>query len=203
MLNTIFTEIINDNTSNNEKTCLISNIPLDDNSVCLDCDHEFNYYYLYNEMLKQKLDRIGTDKYLKHNEIKCPYCRCITKNYLPYFKYYNVKQYNLYTKNDISNNLLINSNECQYMKKNGIKCNNLACKTKHGYLCNKHVKYTEEDEINMNNFNDLDKEKYKKLKNEILRDILKKNNISKTGNKDELVYKILYNKNKLANLWIE
>ena len=53
----LFYDIINNEDSNidiKNKICLISNEPLDDNSVCLECNHEFNYFYLYNEVIKQK-----------------------------------------------------------------------------------------------------------------------------------------------------
>tara|TARA_B100001093_G_scaffold519061_1_gene606251 strand:- start:877 stop:1497 length:621 start_codon:yes stop_codon:yes gene_type:complete len=201
--NNIFYNIINNTDTINDKVCLISNEPLDDNSICLDCNHVFNYFYLYNEVIKQKTKKIGTDRYLQNNEIKCPYCRSITKNYLPYFKYYNVKNYSLYTKNDICNNLQANCYTCQHISKKNGKCNNLACKTTIGCFCNKHLQYTQDDEETINNIDNNEKKYYTKMKNDKLKEILKLNKCFVSGNKKDLVLRILCNKNKYGVLWKE
>jgi hypothetical protein len=64
--------------------CLITNAPLTENFVELECKHKFNYVPLYNDILSHKktfnkLER----RVLKSNEIRCPYCRNIQTTLLP------------------------------------------------------------------------------------------------------------------------
>lgn len=79
------------NIMNNEKeTCLITNLPLEDNFVTLQCKHKFNYDALYKEIYNQKCKlRLYKIHHLSPNMqnvyinsgkdyfIKCPYCRNI------------------------------------------------------------------------------------------------------------------------------
>ena len=89
-----------DNDSDDEDSlCLISGLPLTNNMVCLECKHKFNYEPLYKEICKQKLvyktytiDTLTKQLALKFKEscldyfIKCPYCRNIQFNILPYYE---------------------------------------------------------------------------------------------------------------------
>jgi hypothetical protein len=89
-----------DNDSDDEDSlCLISGLPLTDKMVCLECKHKFNYEPLYKEICKQKLvyktytiDTLTKQLALKFKEscldyfIKCPYCRNIQFNILPYYE---------------------------------------------------------------------------------------------------------------------
>ena len=69
---------------NEENICLISHTILDNNAITLNCNHKFNYIPLYNELVKQKgVNRLEVQK-LKKLQIKCPYCRTIHTNVLPY-----------------------------------------------------------------------------------------------------------------------
>ena len=64
--------------------CLISNTPLTENFVTLDCNHKFNYLSLYNDILNHKTKyNIMENHKLDALEIRCPYCRNIQKNLLP------------------------------------------------------------------------------------------------------------------------
>ena len=67
-----------DDESTDENTCLLTNLPLDKNSIKLPCSHEFNFYPLYKEVYRQKTwsstSHLNIDK-LKFHQIKCPYCR--------------------------------------------------------------------------------------------------------------------------------
>ena len=54
-------ESTSDNSNNidsndNSKTdiCLISGEKIDDTSITLDCNHKFNYYYIYKDIVAQK-----------------------------------------------------------------------------------------------------------------------------------------------------
>ena len=83
-----------DETENNNKTeednnlCLITDKPLQDNFVSLDCGHKFNYIPLYLDIKnhKQKFNNLeGHSTRLNTNEIRCPYCRKIHKSVLEYY----------------------------------------------------------------------------------------------------------------------
>lgn len=73
-----------DNPSEGTEYCLLSNEPLNNTIIELPCKHKFNYLYLYNEIVQQKLK---TNDYevtkLCHYQIKCPYCRNICNRLLP------------------------------------------------------------------------------------------------------------------------
>ena len=47
-------ESICDESENNKDVCLISNNPLETNSIILECGHKFNYEPIFNEIVKQK-----------------------------------------------------------------------------------------------------------------------------------------------------
>ena len=69
-----------------ENACLITNDPLNAFHVTLVCGHKFNYEPLYQEVLRQK-GRLGMHNYYERigmHQIKCPYCRTLTNNLLPY-----------------------------------------------------------------------------------------------------------------------
>lgn len=69
-----------------ENMCLITNEPLNAFHVTLVCGHKFNYEPLYQEVLRQK-GRLGMHNYYERigmHQIKCPYCRTLTNNLLPY-----------------------------------------------------------------------------------------------------------------------
>ena len=73
--------------------CLISNMPLTENFVKLECGHKFNYIPLYNDILNHKKKfNIMEHQSLKNIEIRCPYCRKVQQELLPYHKYPGVKE---------------------------------------------------------------------------------------------------------------
>ena len=68
--------------------CLITNQPLTDKFVELECSHKFNYIPLFNDIYnhKKKFNNMeGTATSLKVNEIRCPYCRKKQLGVLPYY----------------------------------------------------------------------------------------------------------------------
>jgi len=66
-----------------ENICLITKYPLVDNYVKLNCCHSFNYSSIYKDYLQQKMN----DYNISNNKsvLKCPYCRKIQKDMLPYY----------------------------------------------------------------------------------------------------------------------
>ena len=128
----------NNNLSNNDEICLISNKPLIDNYIVLDCKHKFNYEDLYNEYKYQKNNKnyYDTSRPLPH-QIKCPYCRSFTDKVLPYFKPLLPNDCNQINLN--KNFEAIKLYECSYIGKNSTEnCKINCCNTEFGKLCNKH-----------------------------------------------------------------
>jgi hypothetical protein len=89
-----------DNTdiTDNAKVCQITGLPLKDNHVTLKCKHTFNYDAIYTEICKQKYEfKTYVAETLLPNDlkllresgcgyyIKCPYCRSIQFDLLPYY----------------------------------------------------------------------------------------------------------------------
>jgi hypothetical protein len=67
--------------------CLITDNPLTTHSVTMDCGHKFNYEPLYNDILNHKKKYNNMERcILKTMEIRCPYCRKVQKNLLPYYE---------------------------------------------------------------------------------------------------------------------
>ena len=71
---------------NENDLCLITNSPLIENFVQLDCKHKFNYLPLYNDILmhKKMFNKL-------ESEIRCPYCRNVQTTLLPYHQINGVK----------------------------------------------------------------------------------------------------------------
>ena len=77
--------------------CLITNQPLLDKHVKLECGHKFNYIPLFNDIKnhKQKFNNLeGCNSKLKTNEIRCPYCRYKQNGVLPYYEELNIQKIN-------------------------------------------------------------------------------------------------------------
>ena len=65
--------------------CLISNTPLQSDHISLACGHKFNYEPLFNDISNHKNKfNILEKKTLNITEIRCPYCRTIHNELLPY-----------------------------------------------------------------------------------------------------------------------
>lgn len=123
--------------------CLISNQILNDNAVTLICKHSFNYIPLFKEVLKQKqkINRLEIQK-LKKFQIKCPYCRNIQGNILPYNNNYN---------NSICTDVkiigvnwppkyAIQPHRCKAIFKTGKKKGEICNQSCTGSFCKKHIK---------------------------------------------------------------
>jgi hypothetical protein len=183
----IFLNYLSENGENGEK-CLISNEVLVPNAITLECNHKFNYMELYYEVVEQKTKKILDNSKLKLNEIKCPYCRSISKNLLPYFKYYNTKPLKGV---DHPADLSIKLNECQYIEKNSELCGKNACITKFGIFCNNHVKYNIKEEEILSNTSTNVLNLYKKKTIKELKKELQEHAIKLSGKKEELINRLI------------
>ncbi len=186
----IFLNYLSENVETNENTekCLISNELLVYNYITLECNHKFNYNELYNEVVEQKTKKILDNSKLKLNEIKCPYCRSISKNLLPYFKYYNTKPIKGV---NYPHDLSIKLNECQYIEKNSKLCGKNACMTKFGNFCNNHVKYNIKEEEIITNTTPNVLILYKKKTIKDLKKELQEHNIKTSGKKEDLINRLI------------
>jgi hypothetical protein len=186
----IFLNYLSENGENGEngEKCLISNEVLVPNAITLECNHKFNYMELYYEVVEQKTKKILDNSKLKLNEIKCPYCRSISRNLLPYFKYYNTKPLKGV---DHPADLSIKLNECQYIEKNSELCGKNACITKFGIFCNNHVKYNIKEEEILSNTSTNVLNLYKKKTIKELKKELQEHAIKLSGKKEELINRLI------------
>jgi len=95
----------NDDSLHNSQCCLITNLPLTEYFVTLECNHSFNYIPLYNDAVNckfkfNKMDRCS----LKSTQIRCPYCRRVQNNLLPYYENVSAKTYGV---NFVDENVII------------------------------------------------------------------------------------------------
>jgi hypothetical protein len=112
-----------DNNLNN--TCLITNEPLGKNKITLPCNHSFNYLPLYKEVCKQKNRHNSLEiTKLKIYQIKCPYCRLIIDNLLPYIP--NVQGVSKTKNVNSPSKYSFYPNKCSYVFKSG-KNKNKPC----------------------------------------------------------------------------
>ena len=75
------------NNSENNNSCLITNLTLTENHVKLSCGHKFNYVPLFKDLVVRKNKTAAMDtQILKVNEIRCPYCRNKESMLLPYYE---------------------------------------------------------------------------------------------------------------------
>jgi hypothetical protein len=94
--NEMFFNLLKDSTYDadnvDKKICYITNEDLTDTSVSLPCNHSFNYYPLYQEIIKQKCSIRNRMNHLSLWMIECPYCRQLHNGILPYKKLSGVRR---------------------------------------------------------------------------------------------------------------
>lgn len=199
LLNQELSENNNLNSYNLNDKCLISQEPLCDNYIELECGHKFNYLALYDEVVKQKTvyNRLEVTN-LKVNEIKCPYCRSITKKLLPYIEPENTK---LIKGVNYPKKYSIKMESCKWTYKNGKNkgclCNENAFSSEFGIYCNKHYNKISNANKECDNKNIIEDNTYiaiyKKYKISQLKEILKSIYLKTSGNKKELIYRLIEN----------
>ena len=176
------------NKEENDTICLISKENLNNTSLKLSCDHTFNYYPLYCELVhkKKQYHKNYSNTLLKLNQLQCPYCRTIINNLIPYVEMPNVnKIYGInYPKKYVKY-----PNKCNYRYKSG---------KKKGQLCNKpcyHSNCKNHKEVELDFTKIIDEPSLNKLTMIQLKSICKKNKIKKFSklNKKNLINLILKN----------
>uniref|UniRef100_A0A6C0ESA6 Uncharacterized protein n=1 Tax=viral metagenome TaxID=1070528 RepID=A0A6C0ESA6_9ZZZZ len=102
------------------KTCLISKEDIQ-NNITLPCNHSYEYTYLYEEIKQQKI---------RHkNYFKCPYCRHLYNNCIPYYELELIDK----IKNINMGNNILNVYKCDIAN-----CSVPANHFKTGIFCWKH-----------------------------------------------------------------
>ena len=133
----------NDNNITNTEVCLISGLPLSQNNIQLECNHKFNYSYLFKEIVNQKtVYHPNSITKLKTNQLQCPYCRQISNNLIPYIPSItgitkvhgvNTPQY-----------FCMDHKKCEWCyksgEKKGLSCAKNAFETDFGTFCEGHWK---------------------------------------------------------------
>ena len=197
--------------------CMITHCQLEDNAISLICGHKFNYIPLYNEIKYQKTNKYSLSyDYTKLgiNQIKCPYCRTITNNILPYFSRYSNESDNVELIRGVTtpSKYSLKINACNhYIKTKGGQCNNSACITVNGILCNRHYNNIVTRKQRQNNSNDSNNSNNSNNSNDSnsieayipfttaiykmrvpeLKSILKRNNCRVGGTREILINRIL------------
>ena len=157
--------------------CLITNQPLENHYVKMNCGHKFNYVPLYKYLInyKQKFNSMENSKQkLDINEIRCPYCRCRQSELLPYYDdIKGVKKINGINNEFVKNiyNIGIKNPCCSYKICNDSSIN-LFCgkyftgqlpdkykEKDQGYFCNFHIKII---------IKTIEKEEKEKIKKQIM-----------------------------------
>ena len=117
-------EDINEKTDQDNNLCLITNQPLVENFVSMNCGHKFNYVALFLDLKnhKQKFNGMeGSSSKLSIDEIRCPYCRTKQQGVLPYYEEFGFPKIN--GVNDINPLTIQNKNlysykTCEYILEN-------------------------------------------------------------------------------------
>lgn len=127
--------------------CLITNEPLTQFYVTLNCNHSFNYEPLYNEVKMQRNVK-NFSGFLRCNilQLQCPFCRKINTCTLPYYSELDDKCPILYGVNTIDERYKI-IKTCEYVKyiyTDGHKvfCNFVGDSLVLSKIDNKHYCYT-------------------------------------------------------------
>jgi hypothetical protein len=134
------TDNANEN-ANQNNICLLTGLPLVKNHIKLSCSHTFNYEALFNEVKSQKQYNEFDTQYINIYDIKCPYCRNITHNLLPYVP--SIKKDRINGVNH-PERYTMNHKTCMYIfmrgKNKGTACNQSGFETDYGDLCERHWK---------------------------------------------------------------
>ncbi len=124
-------------------TCLISGNPLNTTAITLNCGHSFNYGPLFNDLVCYKYDRpqgyysYSDNLNLREYQLRCPYCRQIQENLLPYLpdiESRRVKGVNYPMVYSMGNN------RCSYIFKSGKNKGKTCGKKCYRSMCNQHFK---------------------------------------------------------------
>jgi hypothetical protein len=133
-----------DSDDEEENVCLLTNLPLDENKITLPCNHSFNFFPLYKEVVNQKTGSfVGLEiNRLHFNQIKCPYCRQKVNHLLPHIRLNDQMKY--INGVNMPEKICMEFKECSYIfkagKNKGNYCSKTAFHSPNGCYCNIHQK---------------------------------------------------------------
>jgi hypothetical protein len=111
-----FEELEKEDINSSENICYISNLPLEENHITLKCGHKFNSYYIFNEFFNKRFERfMYIQPKLLTIKLKCPYCRNIQNEVIPYHETKGVSK--IYGINDIDCENYKQLWRCKYIKR--------------------------------------------------------------------------------------
>lgn len=185
-------ELENENeTETGDCICLISKEPLTMNHIVLPCGHKFNYIPLCKEIASVKYPKSIYTRTLtlKRNQTCCPYCRKIFDKLLPKIPMYNISLPR-YVCSEYDS---LVSKQCLYILKNNNKCSKMCgFDTDYGVLCGQHYKQTIKS---LNHFENAEDKKIFDTNTVVsLKSQLKQLNLSTSGNKRDLVCRLVKHK---------
>jgi hypothetical protein len=136
-----------------ENLCYISNLPLEEQHITLKCNHKFNSLYIFNEFFNKRFDKFMFihSKLLTIN-LKCPYCRNIQNEVIPYYEQKGVSK--IYGINDTDCEDYKQNWKCQYIKKTKQICHSncvMPFKETGIYYCENHYHIIQKKYIKENN----------------------------------------------------
>jgi hypothetical protein len=165
-------KVTNNDGSDNDNSCLITNLPLTENYVKLSCGHRFNYVPLFKDLVVRKNKSAAMDTQILHaNEIRCPYCRNKESTLLPYYENMGVDK--VHGVNFIDESKILAKTKCASSYFSGI-CNysDGALSCQHTYVttfengkdyCYTHVRFLERKALKDKILKKKEEEKAKKL----------------------------------------
>lgn len=189
--------------------CPINLLPYDDNAITLPCNHKFNYISLFNYVysVKKVQNRYNT-VYLRKNEIQCPMCRTVYDKLLPYVpcenmdtKIQGITSPSKYAMPHKTCSKIIRSG-----KNKGQVCGKPGYHTCHGDMCEMHDKLYQKSMAKATAksipaskslpkstlySDDIINRIWKKYTIKDLKDLLRKNGHTISGNKLQLIERVL------------
>ena len=184
--------------NSDENNCLITDKPLTDNYITLQCNHSFNYHAIYKEAINQKTKYNPNEiTKLKMNELKCPYCRQVTPNILPYVP--SIDSVCKIIGVTIPVKYSLTHKKCSWVfksgKNNGNVCGSHGFTSEHGDYCDKHWNsMSKTKNIESIEWTDKMQELYNTNNMSQMRELLRNSNMKVSGNKRELVIRIISKK---------
>lgn len=135
-------ESTNEEENNEEEVCLVTGQRLDDTAIQLECGHKFNYKAIFNDMYTYRYSSNYTDQlHLREHQIRCPYCRQIQENLLPYLP--DIEPTRARGVN-YPPSLCMAKNTCSYVFKSGKNKGAMCEKKCYRTMCNQHFKPVKE-----------------------------------------------------------
>lgn len=109
----LYKSLCEENKSDDYNCCLITEQPLVENYITMECGHKFNYQPLFYDILNHKKKYNSMERqHLRSCDIRCPYCRNVQKKLLPHVEGYpKVHGVNYYEENP--SKVLHNSKMCK------------------------------------------------------------------------------------------